>query len=41
MDKLKLNLRKTSDNGIFHDSRKDSRLLIDVFYETSDDARSS
>jgi len=28
MEKLKLNLRITSDRGIFHDSRADSRLLM-------------
>jgi len=28
MKKLYLKLRKTSDSGLFHDSRKDSRLLM-------------
>jgi len=28
MEKLKLNLRITSDKGMFHDSRADSRLLM-------------
>lgn len=28
MKKLDLKLRKNSDGGLFHDSRKDSRLLM-------------
>lgn len=29
MDKLKLNLRRVAEPGVFHDSRKDVRLLSD------------
>ncbi len=36
MEKLNCRLKKTSDPGIFHDSRKDVRLLMMVVNELHD-----
>lgn len=34
--KLNLSLRRTSETGLFHDSRKDARLLMDFCNKMSD-----